>query len=175
MTIPLIDHVHSDLCTRFFKDSLVSYNGLYLIPSKVVSLNKKHPGKPLKDFLTSFLVFYEDDFESKHLLESELELWQPYWLIVKTNCPSNISNTLKALKFDAFPNIKIALKILATLPITSCECERSFSGLRRVKTHTRTTMSGERLNSLSFFIFIRINSLTLRELSIILLVCQRED
>ena len=99
--------------------------------------------------MTSFLVFYEDDFESKHLLESELELWQHYWLKVKTNCPSNISNTLKALKFDAFPNIKIALKILATLPITSCECERSFSGLRRVKTHTRTTMSGERLYSLS--------------------------
>ena len=98
------------------------------------------------------MAFYEDDFHSKYLLESELELWQHFWL-EQMNCPSNISNTLKAINFDGFPNIKIALRILATLPITSCECERSFSGLRRVKTHTRTTMSGERLNGLSIIHF----------------------
>ena len=129
-------------------DSLVSYSGLYLIPSKIVALNTQYPGKPLKEFVSSFLNFYEDDFHSRHLLESELELWQHYWLTGKIDRPGNVSNTLKLIDFDAFPNIKIALRILATLPITSCECERSFSGLRRVKTHTRTIMSGERLNGL---------------------------
>ena len=90
---------------------------------------------------------------SPHLIKKELELWKHYWISEKNISPNNVINTLKSVDFDAFPNIKEALKILATLPITSCECERSFSGLRRVKTHTRTTMSDERLSNLSILNF----------------------
>ena len=38
---------------------------------------------------------------------------------------------------------------MATLPVTSCECERSISLLRLVKNCLRTTMSEERLNGLA--------------------------
>ncbi len=68
-------------------------------------------------------------------------------------CPSNISSTLKAVTFEGFPNIKIALRILATLPITSCECERSFSGMKRVKTALRSNMGQDRQNGLSLLNF----------------------
>nr|XP_047129330.1 52 kDa repressor of the inhibitor of the protein kinase-like [Hydra vulgaris] len=56
---------------------------------------------------------------------------------------------------DDFPNISalnkelIALRILGTLPVTSCECERSFSVMRRLKDYMRTTMSEDRLNGLA--------------------------
>ena len=39
--------------------------------------------------------------------------------------------------------------ILATIPAMSCSAERSFSGLRRVKTYLRSTMGQERLGSIS--------------------------
>ena len=41
--------------------------------------------------------------------------------------------------------------VVATLPVTSCSCERSCSTLRRLKTFNRTTiMLDERLNGLAF-------------------------
>ena len=132
MTIPLLDHLLQDLTARFSKDALVSYTGLYLIPSKILSLDSKSPEKSLKDLLFPFIQFYEEEFPSIHHLDLELALWKKYWMTNKETCPNNISLTLKAVKFDGFENIKIALRILATLPITSCECERSFSGMKRL-------------------------------------------
>ena len=35
------------------------------------------------------------------------------------------------------------------LPVTSCEAERSFSTLRRIKTFLHTTMTQDRLNGLA--------------------------
>ena len=63
--------------------------------------------------------------------------------------PDRITQTMSAISFPSFENIKVVLKILATLPITSCECERSFSSMRRLKNYTRTSMSQNRFNSLA--------------------------
>ena len=41
------------------------------------------------------------------------------------------------------------LKILWTIPVNTCECERSFSSLRRLKTYIRNTTGQERLSNLS--------------------------
>ena len=47
-----------------------------------------------------------------------------------------------------FPELLNVLKILATMPVTSCEAERSFS-LKRLKTYLRSMMGEDRLNSLA--------------------------
>ena len=47
------------------------------------------------------------------------------------------------------PNLFKVVKLLATMPISSCEAERSFSTLRRVKNHMRTTMGQDRLSALN--------------------------
>ena len=47
-----------------------------------------------------------------------------------------------------FPELLKVLKILATMPVTSCEAEQSFS-LKRLKTYLRSTMGEDRLNSLA--------------------------
>ena len=60
--------------------------------------------------------------------------------------PDNVSNTLKSINFSVFQNIKVALRIIGTLPVTFSECERSFSALRRYESYTRNTMVAERLN-----------------------------
>ena len=41
------------------------------------------------------------------------------------------------------------LCILCTLPVTSCSSERSFSGLKRIKTALRSNMGNQRLTGLS--------------------------
>ena len=82
-------------------------------------------------------------------LEGEIEAWKVDWKSSKIEPPRSLSQTLKLVNFPGYENIKESLKILATLPITSCECERSFSSLRLLKTFNRTTMSDERLDELA--------------------------
>ncbi len=48
-----------------------------------------------------------------------------------------------------FPQVLALLKLLLVCPVSSCECERSFSALRRLKTWLRTTMTQRRLNHIS--------------------------
>lgn len=45
--------------------------------------------------------------------------------------------------------MKVLLRILGIIPITSCECERSFSALRRLKEYSQSTMVETRLNGLA--------------------------
>ena len=45
-----------------------------------------------------------------------------------------------------YPNIRVLLIIGCTLPISSAEAERSFSGLRRIKSYLRNRMSDEQLS-----------------------------
>jgi hypothetical protein len=62
---------------------------------------------------------------------------------------SSLSDLLCLLNVRLFPNLHTIVKILATLPVTTANNERSFSTMRRIKTHLRATMSDIRLNRLS--------------------------
>ena len=91
-------------------------------------------------------------------LESELDLWEEHWSQSKTCLPDSVSTTLKSINFPCFPIIKTALRILGTLPVTSCSCERSFSALRKLKMYNRSTMSNERLSALALlYIHVEID------------------
>ncbi|XP_065680477.1 52 kDa repressor of the inhibitor of the protein kinase-like [Hydra vulgaris] len=92
------------------------------------------------------LNFYKPDFPHFSSINAELELWEKFWK-EKTELPSTISDTLKFM--DMRTNVLEAFHILATIPITTCECERSISTLRRIKTYTRSTMLKNRLNRLA--------------------------
>ena len=48
-----------------------------------------------------------------------------------------------------YPNIKALVTILCTIPVSSCTAERSFGGLKRIKTGLRSSMSNKRLSSLT--------------------------
>ena len=101
-----------------------------------------------KEAFKTFSDFYDEDFPNPLAPDGELEFWQTYWVSNKSSCPNSVASTLKAISFDSFANIKVALRILATLPVTSCECERPFSAMLRLKNYTRSTMVEERLNGL---------------------------
>ena len=50
---------------------------------------------------------------------------------------------------ETFSETVLLLKAIITVPMTSCEAERSFSTLKRVKTFLRNTISEDRLNALA--------------------------
>ncbi|XP_072565314.1 zinc finger MYM-type protein 1-like [Paramormyrops kingsleyae] len=47
-----------------------------------------------------------------------------------------------------FDQVEVLIRILMVVPVSSCEAERSFSTLRRLKTWLRATMNQNRLNNL---------------------------
>ena len=67
----------------------------------------------------------------------------------KEDIPQTISETLKIVDPPSFPNVFAILKILATIPVTCCSCERSISCFRHLKNYLRGTMGQERLNGLA--------------------------
>ena len=48
----------------------------------------------------------------------------------------------------AFSNVWVLMKILLVMPTSNASSEHSFSGLRRIKTYIRTTMTQKRINDL---------------------------
>ena len=70
-----------------------------------------------------------------------------------TNDDSKVSNLKTASEvihtlcknelLEMVPEFVKVATILAVIPATSCSAERSFSGLRRLKTYLRSTMGGE--------------------------------
>ena len=97
------------------------------------------------------LKLYGDVLPSVRSFDVELDLWQNKWSgdseqAKELDTPAKV---LPTADHDYYPNIRTLIVILATLPITSCECERSISMLRLIKTALRSTMTETRLNGLA--------------------------
>ena len=56
---------------------------------------------------------------------------------------------------ETFSETVLLLKAIIAVPMTSCEAERCFSTLKRVKTFLRNTMSEDRLNALAIFSILK--------------------
>ena len=58
----------------------------------------------------------------------------------KNDRPSTFVSSLKACDYDMYPNLHVLLRICATIPVTSWECERLGSVLKRLHTYLRVSM-----------------------------------
>ena len=92
--------------------------------------------------------FFSSDLEYISAAKAELQLWRAHFK-GQEQLPETPQSALKHATPMLFPNIRKMLICIMVLPVTSCEAERSFSVLRRIKTYLRTTMTQDRLNSLS--------------------------
>ena len=63
--------------------------------------------------------------------------------------PETIVSSLKKCSKHMNPNLSVLLKLAAALPVTLCECKRSFSALQRLRTWLRASMTTDRLSSLA--------------------------
>ena len=60
----------------------------------------------------------------------------------------DVAISLRPLQ-EAFLLLTKVIEIAMTIDVLTAECERSFSALKRIKTHLRTTMHEERLTDLA--------------------------
>ena len=146
LTIPLVDHLINELENRFGSgDQETAVQCLLAVPSMLLASKET--------WMTSFgrfSTFHEDSLPSPLSLDAEMTLWQRKWERQDPNTvPTTASATLKEIDHTMYPNITECIKIFSTLPVTTCECERNVSALRRLKTYLRSTMSQTRLTGLA--------------------------
>ena len=148
ITIPLLDHIILELESRFdTESSAIVVEFMKLLPSS--SLH--NTGSIQASDFPRLLTLYKDDLPAPRCLDVELELWQSKW-VYNAEEAKNLNTLEKALAHvdkDYFPNIRSLMMIIVTIPVTSCECERSISLLRLVKSRLRSTMGAERLDALT--------------------------
>ena len=148
ITIPFLDHLLCELHHRFDAEQLKVLRGLSLVPA----IMKKD--QQWRQNAMDLVSFYEDDVPSFHNFDMELVSLEMKWADQNSEeLPNSPDLTLRQCSVKYFPNIHTLLRIICTLPVTSCSCERSISGLRRLKTYLRSTMGQDRLNGLALMHF----------------------
>ncbi|XP_057292636.1 52 kDa repressor of the inhibitor of the protein kinase-like [Hydractinia symbiolongicarpus] len=158
VAIPFIDHILQELDTRFSIDNVSVYSGFSIMPTTILS----DEGRVLvgdqptwKVEFSKFIPRYRDDIPALSNLYAQLDMWKVKWRTFTGVLPTTLQGLLKHTDKLLFPSIHEAIRILATIPVTTCTCERSILGLRRVKTWMRNTITKERSNSLCVIMFNR--------------------
>lgn len=129
----VIDHVISSLENRFSRnsESLSTYIKLeeVLLTGKVDDALKQFP-----EFDIHSLRIQLDMFKLKYeccTMDEVLKVFQKF------------SSEIKTL----FSEVESLVRLLLVMPVSSCESERSFSALRRLKTWLRSSMTQVRTNA----------------------------
>lgn len=94
------------------------------------------------------LTTFRDDMPSPEVFPTELKRWKCFCAGLEEK-PETLQATIKICDKDLYPNIFKILKICCTWPVTTCECERSFSSIRRLNSYLRSTQTGDRLDNLA--------------------------
>ncbi|KAL7287152.1 hypothetical protein TKK_0018586 [Trichogramma kaykai] len=141
VVIPVLDDFNEQLSNRFIDHKEVLTSLSFLLPSICCQKNTTINVESLKIYETRIDLC---------LLEAEFELWKMYWSRKdEIDYPSCAVEALAECNEELFPNIFLLLKIYATLPVTTCTPERSFSTLRRLKTYLRNSCGQNRLSGLA--------------------------
>lgn len=160
--IPWVDGFISNLKERFTKHKATLGNFSCLLPlkedpSSTISITQESR----KTQFLKLVEFYKEDldFVSLNSILAEYELWNEKFQreefqsqSTKQDRSTVFNNAIVALNYcdeTFFPNINVLLKVLCTIPVTTCTAERSFSTLKRVKSYLRNSMKESRLNGLA--------------------------
>ena len=100
--------------------------------------------------ISETVQLYHDDLPSPELFDQEFSRWQDIYMHkAARHRPTTCAMALKECDNTLFPNLSVLLRIVCTLPVTSTECERNASVLRRLRNFMRAGMTENRLTSLA--------------------------
>ncbi|CAG9840785.1 unnamed protein product [Diabrotica balteata] len=135
----------------FFDEIIQSINDRFVAHKEIL--------KPFQDLLSAqydktigksfqnLVHFYGLDDTN---IKGEIILWKQFLKDLQHKpTPKNALEALDTCNKNLFPLVYNLLLIMATLPVTTCTCERSFSSLKILKTYLRNCTSEERLNGLA--------------------------
>lgn len=139
---PSFDYIISDLDARFGRHQQLTFALSLLVPKSVVSVEWKQvqpAWEKYQDLLQS----------SERLAMAEFTVWKGRWSRTQpTDRPETAIEALTDCDEAAFPVVSSMLRILATLPVSTAESERTFSKVNLTLTAIRAAMTEERLESL---------------------------
>ena len=93
---------------------------------------------------------YGDDLPNRSIVDEEYECWKAKWISIPSqDRPQTLSDSLRQCCSISLPNIFTLLKLFATLPISSCSCERSASAMRRLNNYLRCSQLEEKSSALA--------------------------
>ncbi|KAI6658296.1 hypothetical protein LOD99_15565 [Oopsacas minuta] len=101
--------------------------------------------------MESFALFYNLEYES---LRMESILAKRTLGNAEMKSIDDLFLKLLPLR-DAFPTLLNAIQISLTISISTAQCERSFSALKRIKTYLRSTMSEQWLTDLAIIAIVK--------------------
>lgn len=147
----IIDVANNSLSERF--ETLTNYHNTFSFLWDIDAIEKKENTdklfeccQKLENMLTNNS---NSDIDANELF---LELPTIATIIKKYEVchPIDVLNMVMKLDIEnVVPNVVIAYRIMLTLPVSVATGERSFSKLKLIKNHLRSTMGQERLNALA--------------------------
>lgn len=136
-----------DLVINCFQDRFNKTSITHLQNIESFIVNKSDNG----DYL---IEFYKDDFDRDRLILHRnmlLDICNSKSIFLK-----NLGDAVSFLSVpehesikELIPEIVKLIKMMLTIPISTCTAERSFSSLRRLKTYLRNNMTQRRLNDIA--------------------------
>ena len=142
LAVPLVDQFIAKMTFRFNSFNETVSKLLLLVPS--IICDPEYNDSDIEGLIDQ----YSDDLPNPDIIDLELKSWKMKWSEVeKEDRPASLAKAIKYCDKLKFPNVFVLIKIGCTLPVTSAECERSFSAMRRLRSGLRSTMKSGRLSS----------------------------
>ena len=145
-----LSHVTAELEDRFSNNPShgIVLGLLHLLPNECLNLED---GNSVPPELAEAVDLYRGDLPHTVMFPIEYGLRVRKWKALQSDStlPTKLVDVFKLCSELQYPNLHALLQIALTLPITSCESERSFSQLKLIKTARRATMTGDRLSGLA--------------------------
>lgn len=148
-----------DVADEFPSETVVDHfrkQFLAAIDKALTAIDKYFSSPDLQEYklLSEVLLSgkFNEDVVSKYpelpeqSLRLELEFYSGHHKGSSIEEHRQIFSKMDAAVRKMFPGVERLLRLLIVSPASSCEAERSFSALRRLKTWLRSTMSQKRLN-----------------------------
>lgn len=143
--LPFLDSFLLELNERFLLHRNILESFQVLIPNKESSYVPSEVDE--RAILALANKYYLN--ASPSIILGELRLWFQKISHLE-NKPENALDALKHCNdINIFPTVGKLVQIMATLPVTTCSAERSFSSLRYLKNYLRSTIGENRLNGLA--------------------------
>ena len=149
VSVPLLDELLGQFTQRFGPLQQKIGKGLSLLPRVLLA----NPEEAKTDAMT-FAAEHEEDLPAGcrlATLRAELDTFCTVLTAISPeHLPTSLADCAKFVEESLCKGVTQLLILLATLPVTTCSCERSISNLQcLMKTCLRSTMTGERCSGLA--------------------------
>lgn len=137
----IIDNFVSEMKTRFLENEDIM--------NAMCALEPRNPRLLSVELLTDLAAKYSTVLNlDLNELESQAKVAKNMFSAHKPESTMQMFTELVKLQC-AFPDMLALFKTVITIPVSSASAERSFSTMRRIKTHLRASMSADRTSDLA--------------------------